>query len=407
MLRVAPAQTPQLTTITDVAYRANGQPAAGSLVISWPAFSTQNNRAIVAGQATVAIGASGVVSVALAPNEGARPAGSFYKVIYKLDDGTTATEYWTVPLLSPTTIGAIRAQLVPPTVAAQFLTRQDFDALLSSDSQGLVHRTGNETIAGAKTFTAPIVSTAAAGTPPLSVSSSTKVAGLNADMVDGVDGATVLMRPNTRRWAYVVANGAGGFTAAGETIAVNGSCTTNVAAVGTDPAMTDCIQTTPTINTAAAINGSAGLWRTGRNLSLQWTGRLRENTSVRAWVGFTDQTVSAMAASDNPAGNYAVFRFSTSASDANVKCVTKDGATQNVQPTTLADMTATHSYEITEDVSGGRWHFYVDGNEVCGTGLATSLPAANTNLRYVAEQQNLVSTVRNLDIAWVQITGDK
>jgi len=41
-LAVAPlkSQTPALTTISDTVFRANGSPASGILLISWPAFST-------------------------------------------------------------------------------------------------------------------------------------------------------------------------------------------------------------------------------------------------------------------------------------------------------------------------------------------------------------------------------
>ena len=41
-LAVAPlkSQTPALTTISDTVFRANGSPASGVLLISWPAFST-------------------------------------------------------------------------------------------------------------------------------------------------------------------------------------------------------------------------------------------------------------------------------------------------------------------------------------------------------------------------------
>lgn len=407
MLRGAQAQVPQLTTIQDVIYRANGEPAAGSVVISWPAFTTADNRAVAAGRTSVAIGAGGFVMVALAPNEGAQPAGSYYKIVYKLNDGTTATEFWTVPLASPATIGAIRTAVAPATVAAQFVSRQYVDNLVLGNDAAVVHRAGAETITGVKTFNAQLVSTVPPGAAPIAVASSTKVTNLNADQVDGIDSAALLPRPNSRRWSYTIANGTGSFNVIGDTATATGSCGAPVTATNTDPPMTDCSQSTATINTTAGISGSSGMWRTGRNLSLQWTGRLRETASVRAWVGLSDQTLSTMVSSDNPAGNYAGFRYSTSAGDTNVKCVTKDGTTQNVQATTLADLSTTRNYEITEESAGGRWHFFVDGTEVCGGGLTSNLPLANTNLRYMAGQQNLISSVRNLDIAWVQITADK
>jgi hypothetical protein len=156
------AQAPALTTINDTVYRADGTAAAGQLVITWPAFTTADNKPVAAGEKTLTLGANGVLNTQLAPNEGARPAGSYYKVVYKLSDGTTATEYWTVPSTTPTKVGAIRATVVPAQVAAQLVTRQYVDSVLTGPSSDLVHKSTAETISGAKTFTtAPLVPTPA------------------------------------------------------------------------------------------------------------------------------------------------------------------------------------------------------------------------------------------------------
>ena len=49
----------------------------------------------------------------------------------------------------------------------------------------LVHTTGNETVAGTKTFSSPITSNVTTGTAPLIVASTTKVANLNSSTLDG------------------------------------------------------------------------------------------------------------------------------------------------------------------------------------------------------------------------------
>ena len=171
--QVARAQGPALTTINDVVYRADGTPAAGQLVITWPAFTTADNKPVAAGEKTVTLGADGALNVQLAPNEGATPAGSYYKVVYKLTNGasasttgssTTATEYWTVPAASPpgsnVTIGAIRATVVPAQVAAQLVTRQYVDQVVGVTGADVVHRSSDESITGVKTFTvSPLVPT--------------------------------------------------------------------------------------------------------------------------------------------------------------------------------------------------------------------------------------------------------
>src|SRR5439155_1047863 len=107
---VSRAQAPAMTTISDVVYRADGTPAAGTLLISWPAFTTADGKPVAAGTKSVMLGAQGTLSVALAPNTGAIPAGTFYTVVYQLNDGTVKTEYWTVGTASPTTIAGACAR---------------------------------------------------------------------------------------------------------------------------------------------------------------------------------------------------------------------------------------------------------------------------------------------------------
>ena len=53
----------------------------------------------------------------------------------------------------------------------------------------LVHLAGTETITGSKTFSSPIISTVATGTAPFTISSTTLVTNLNADLLDGQHGS--------------------------------------------------------------------------------------------------------------------------------------------------------------------------------------------------------------------------
>jgi len=148
------AQGPAMTTVSDVVYRANGQPATGTILVSWPAFNTADGKPVAAGELSVAIGAQGNVSVQLAPNEGGDPGGTFYKAVYKLTDGTTYTEYWVVPAASPTTVAAIRATVVPRQVGAQFVNRAYVDTAVANTHEQVVHKSGTETITGVKNFAA-------------------------------------------------------------------------------------------------------------------------------------------------------------------------------------------------------------------------------------------------------------
>ncbi len=72
------AQQPARTTVSDTVYRADGSTASGTVLISWPAFTTADAKPVAAGTLSVALGTAGTFSVQLAPNAGANPDGTFY-----------------------------------------------------------------------------------------------------------------------------------------------------------------------------------------------------------------------------------------------------------------------------------------------------------------------------------------
>ena len=88
---------PTLCQISDTVYRADGSPAQGTVLLSWQAFTTAAGQAVTPGSLLVTLDANGGFNASLAPNTGASPAGTYYKAIFKLNDGTTETEYWVVP----------------------------------------------------------------------------------------------------------------------------------------------------------------------------------------------------------------------------------------------------------------------------------------------------------------------
>jgi hypothetical protein len=146
MVWAAFAQGVTTTTVQGTVYLANGQPAAGTLQISWPSFTTAAGQAIAAGRTMVAIGAEGSVSVNLAPNQGAFPGGLFYTVIYNLSDGSVHTEYWTIPVAAQTTIGAVRAQILPAAQATQAVNKAYVDqAIATVQASELTANGGNLT----------------------------------------------------------------------------------------------------------------------------------------------------------------------------------------------------------------------------------------------------------------------
>ncbi len=154
LLGTSLGQTPTTTTISDVVYRADGTLAGGTLLISWPTFSTSAGQSVAAGKKSVTLGPGGTLSVALVPNTGANPAGTFYTVVYQLDDGTVKTEFWVVASTSPTTIAAVRTVLGSGNSATPPATQQYVDSLIAGKANDavVVHKTGSETIAGVKQF---------------------------------------------------------------------------------------------------------------------------------------------------------------------------------------------------------------------------------------------------------------
>jgi hypothetical protein len=149
-------QGPALTTVADTVYRADGTPASGTVLISWPSFQTAEEDPVAAGNLSVTIGLLGAVTVQLVPNAGASPAGTYYVVVYQLDDGTVRKEYWSVPSTSPTTISAVLT--TPGTGLENFAaTKQYVDQKVANRAidSTVVHLAGTEAITGAKQFLVP------------------------------------------------------------------------------------------------------------------------------------------------------------------------------------------------------------------------------------------------------------
>lgn len=139
---IALAQGVSTTTVQGTVYLANGQPGAGKLQVSWPAFTTPNGQAVTAGHLTATIGADGFVSVNLTPNLGATPAGLFYTAVYHMADGTTSTEYWVVPSAAQATIGSVRSQVMPAAQAVQAASKAYVDQAILSLTTGSLSPVG-------------------------------------------------------------------------------------------------------------------------------------------------------------------------------------------------------------------------------------------------------------------------
>src|SRR5271155_1156738 len=149
----APQSGPTLTSVIDTVYMADGMPAQGVLVITWPAFVAADGTGVAPGVLDVMLGVNGALNVALAPNVGATPANVYYTVVYQLQPSEVRTEYWVVPTSSPATLAQVRTTPGSGT-AAQPVSMQYVNTALAAkaNDNAVVHLAGTETVTGTKSF---------------------------------------------------------------------------------------------------------------------------------------------------------------------------------------------------------------------------------------------------------------
>lgn len=100
------AATPQLTTIQDVLYKADGTRFNGVLTISWNSFQSADSADIVTQTITVKV-LAGNLRVQLVPSP-TSPA-SYYTVVYNSDGRVQFQETWSVPSSTqPVRVSAVR-----------------------------------------------------------------------------------------------------------------------------------------------------------------------------------------------------------------------------------------------------------------------------------------------------------
>ena len=152
-LVAAPQSGPPLTSVVDTVYMANGTPATGVLLITWPAFVTAGGTAVAPGSLNVSLGTNGALNVALTPNAGATPANTYFTVVYQLQPSEVRTEYWVVPTTSPATLAQVRTTPGSGT-AAQPVSMQYVNTALAAKANDntVVHLTGTETVYGDQEF---------------------------------------------------------------------------------------------------------------------------------------------------------------------------------------------------------------------------------------------------------------
>ena len=197
---IAVAQTSAIpaiakTSVTDTVYRADGTAAQGTVLISWPAFTLTTGASVPAGSTSVTIGANGILSVALVANAGATPMGTYYTVVYHLDDGSVTHEYWVVPTgiaggSGTVPVSAIRSTVLPTSVAMQTVSKAYVDTAIATAMTG--HPLDSSTpyvLKSGDVMAGPLVLPSDPTTPPQASNKhyvDTQVSGLTAGLAQKV-----------------------------------------------------------------------------------------------------------------------------------------------------------------------------------------------------------------------------
>jgi hypothetical protein len=190
--------------------------------------------------------------------------------------------------------------------------------------------------------------------------------------------------PNRRWMSTIIANGTS------TTLGVLGDGVNNVTGgmsafgpSGPPTSRNPIVQFSASAGTNYGFNGNANYIGV-HNFAALMIGCLTGTSIVsqRTWIGLTDQTLATMCGSANPAGNYAAFRFDTSAGDTVFQCITKDGTTQNITSSGVAPVAnKSNRFAIVYDNTNTKVRFYIDGVLVATS--AAHLPSATQFLVFV------------------------
>jgi len=150
------------TTVSDTIYRADGTTAAGTVLVSWPAFVAATGATVPAGSTSVTLGPGGTLTLPLVANAGATPIGSYYTVVYHLSGSAVTREYWVVPVLNAggagmVKIAAIRNTVLPTSVAMQTVSKSYVDTAIATAMIGRPLDSSPYVVKAGDTMTGPLV----------------------------------------------------------------------------------------------------------------------------------------------------------------------------------------------------------------------------------------------------------
>jgi len=124
------------TQVADTIYHADGTAATGTAIVSWPAFTTGAGDAIPAAASPRPLRRA-CAERAAGPQRGRHADGSYYTVVYHLDDGTVSRQYWVVPASAAAVrVSAVESTVLPASVAMQTVSKSYVDTAIAAAVAG-------------------------------------------------------------------------------------------------------------------------------------------------------------------------------------------------------------------------------------------------------------------------------
>lgn len=122
-------------------------------------------------------------------------------------------------------------------------------------------------------------------------------------------------------------------------------------------------------------------------------------TSIRVFIGFTNQTLATMVGADNPAGHYWGFQFSTPRGDANWQIVHKDNVTQRLGNTGVAVTTGAIFLASIErgaaTIQGKLWDIDF-GSETTVTHSPLNIPGSTVDMYFMVGIETETNAARDI-----------
>jgi len=179
----------------------------------------------------------------------------------------------------------------------------------------------------------------------------------------------------------------------GEGLTVTGTPTYTLDANGTY-----VTYTSGTVSGNEAGISSAILCRRDAQFWGQVRFKLPTTTSVRMFIGWTNQTLATMAGSDTPAGEYWGISYSTVRGDANWQLLDSDGVTVTATDLGVAVSTNWLHWRNVGFASVGLGLLFSSVMASLGGSSAANGPASTTGLRFVAVVETQTGAARTLMI---------